>query len=94
MKTIKDYNYSYNHVKQRLKERHNLEIDKDFYDRMNKNIKPYISNYAFSFEVDNNGEQEIHPMFIKNKIVKVVYSLSKERITTVLPPIRSEDDYT
>lgn len=81
MKTKRDYEYSFNHVKQRLKERHNLDIDKDFYDRMNMSIQPYISNPAFNYEVD--GNQEIHPMFIKNKIVKVVYSLPKKWITTV-----------
>jgi hypothetical protein len=83
MKTKKDYNYSCDHVIQRLKERHNIEIDKDFYDRMNKSIKPYIGNPDVG--ADNNGEQEIHTMFVKNKIVKIVYSTKKERITTVLP---------
>jgi len=85
MKTIKDEEYSFNHVKQRLMERHNLDIDRDFYDRMNKDIAPYISNSRFDYETDNNGEQEVHTISIKNKIVKVVFSLSKDRITTVLP---------
>ncbi len=85
MKPIKDENYSFNHVKDRLKERYNIEIDRDFYNKMNKNIKPYISDSRFDYDTDNNGEQEIHPMFIKNTTIKVVYSLSKERITTVLP---------
>lgn len=85
MKTIKDYNYSYNHVKQRLKKRHNLEIDKKFYDEMNKKIKPYIGDPDFIISIDNNGDQEIHNMFIKIKIVKIVWSHSKKRITTVLP---------
>ena len=84
MKTVKDYEYSYNHVKQRLLERHDIEIDRAFYDRMNEQIKPYISNPAFCYVVDNNGEQEIHPMFIKIKIIQVVYSKSRQRITTVL----------
>jgi hypothetical protein len=82
VKTKRDIEYSFNHVKQRLKERHNLDIDRKLYDKMNENIKPYISNSCFPFEVD--GDQEIHPMFIKYKIVKVVYSLTKKRITTVL----------
>jgi len=83
MKTIKDYDYSFNHVQQRLKERYNLDIDREFYDQMNESIKPYIGNPDVG--TDNNGEQEIHTMFIKIKIVKVVYSTSKQRITTVLP---------
>lgn len=83
MKTIKDLNYSYNHVKDRLSERFNLTIDRDFYDRMNKNIEPYIGNPA-DCGTDNNGDQEIHTMFLKNQKVKVVYSISKNRITTVL----------
>jgi len=83
MKTKKDYQYSYNHVKQRLKERYNFDIDKHFYDEMNESIKPYIGNPDIG--TDNNGEQEIHTMFLKNRIVKIVYSISKKRITTVLP---------
>ena len=85
MKTIRDEEYSFNHVKQRLQERHNLEIDRKFYDRMNENIKPYIGYPDVADSVDNNGDQEVHSMFIKNRIVKVVWSHSKERITTVLP---------
>ncbi len=82
MKPIKDYAYSCLHVIQRLKERHGLEIDADTYDQMNKHLEPYIGNPNCG--TDNNGEQEIHSMFVKIKIVKVVYSLSNKRITTVL----------
>ena len=84
MKPVKDREYSFNHVKDRLKERFNLDIDRKTYEEMNRSILPYISNPNFDYETDNNGEQEIHPMFIKNKIIKVVYSLSKDRITSVL----------
>lgn len=84
MKTIKDYEYSFNHVKQRLAERHNLEIDRGFYDRMNVSIRPYVGEPDV-VSTDNNGDQEVHTMFIKNKIVKVVFSISKDRVTTVLP---------
>ena len=83
MKTIKDENYSFNNVKERLQERYKLEIDRDFYDRMNVSWKPYMGNPDIG--TDNNGDQEIHTQFIKNKIIKVVYSRSKNRITTVLP---------
>jgi hypothetical protein len=83
MKTVKDYEYSKKHVIQRLKERHDLNIDGEFYDRMNRKLEPYIGNP--DVPSDNNGDQEIHTMFIKIKIVKVVYSKSKKRITTVLP---------
>jgi hypothetical protein len=84
MKTVKDENYSFNHVKQRLQERFNLEIDRDFYDRMNVSIRSYIGTPDV-LAVDNNGDQEVHNVFIKNQMVKVVYSISKDRITTVLP---------
>jgi hypothetical protein len=83
MKRKKDYEYSFNHVKERLFERYSLEIDRDFYDGMNESIKPYIGNPDVG--VDNNGEQEIHTMFLKSKIVNAVYSRSRGRITTVLP---------
>jgi hypothetical protein len=82
MKTIKDLNYSYNHVKDRLIERYNMEIDRKFYDDMNKKLEPYIGSPDFG--TDNNGDQEIHSMFLRDKTVKVVYSISKNRITTVL----------
>jgi len=82
MKPTKDYDYSFFHVKERLYERFNLDIDLKFYDLMNKNIKPFIGNPDCG--TDNNGEQEIHSMFIKNQIIKVVYSISNDRITTVL----------
>ncbi len=82
MKTIKDENYSFEHVKQRLKERYNIEIARDFYDRMNKSLRPFIGEPDCG--TDNNGDQEIHTMFIKNKNIRVVYSKSKNRITTVL----------
>lgn len=83
MKTIKDLNYSYNHVKNRLFERHNMVIDRKFYNEMNNKIKPAIGSPDYG--TDNNGDQEIHSMFLKNKIIKVVYSITKRRITTVLP---------
>lgn len=83
MKTIKDIDYSFRHVKERLLERHNMEIDRDFYDRMNESIKPYIGKPDIG--TDNNGEQEIHSMFLRNKIVKIVYSTKRRCITTVLP---------
>lgn len=88
MKTIRDYEYSKKHVIQRLKERHDLDIDGDYYDRMNREIEPWMGNLDVSNRrllSDNNGDQEIHTMFVKIKIVKVVYSKSKKRITTVLP---------
>jgi len=85
MKTIKDYKYSCGHVIKRLKERHNLEIDDQFYDRMNENLQPYIGKIGYAIATDNNGDQEIHQLFIKNKIIQVVFSKSKNRITTVLP---------
>ena len=83
VKPIKNEEYSFNHVKTRLEKRFNIDIDRTFYDNMNKNIQPYLGKPDCG--TDNNGEQEIHTMFVKNKIVKVVYSLSKNRITTVLP---------
>lgn len=91
MKTVKDKEYSFNHVKDRLEERFNLEIDRDFYDKMNESLKPYIGKPDYGF--DNDGEQEIHSMFIKNQIIKVVWSNSRQRITTVLPIKENKKDY-
>lgn len=87
MKTIKDYLYSYNHVKQRLKERHNIDIDRREYSKMNLVVRLYRqANHINPISVDNNGDQEVWEyMEFNEKYVKVVYSVSKERITTVLP---------
>jgi len=83
MKRKRDYEYSFTHVKERLLERHNIEIDRDFYGEMNESIKSRVGSPDIG--TDNNGEQEIHTMFVKIKTVRVVYSKSRGRITTVLP---------
>lgn len=87
MKTVKDYEYSFNHVKERLKERYDLNIEKHDYDTMNNGVRE-SRNPKKAFSVDNNGDQEVY-LYIFDvyppKKILVVWSNSKDRITTVLP---------
>jgi len=49
MKTIKDRNYSFNHVKKRLEERYNLDINIKDYDNLNWRVSS--DKYPISTEI-------------------------------------------
>ena len=85
MKTIKDYEYSFNHCKQRLKERYGIELSRRRYDHLNKILKK-IRNPKDAISIDNNGDQEIYQWTWTIPCVNIllVWSNSKERITTIL----------
>lgn len=84
MKTVKDYEYSYNHFKQRLKERYDTDITREDYDYLNSNVKRH-RNPKLAISIDNNGDQEIYEYALTNTLrVLVVWSVSKDRVTTVL----------
>jgi len=93
MKTVKDYEYSYNHVRQRLMERYNIEeFSIRDYNHMNDIIRIYrkyneICNgdnkrhqHHVPLWTDNNGDQEAWQYLN----YKVVFSISKDRVTTVI----------
>lgn len=86
MKTIKDFEYSFNHVKQRLLERYNIRIDIDEYIVMNSVIKIYRQDIKHfkPIATDNNGDQEVWIYKGLGEAMQVVYSVSKDRVTTVL----------
>jgi hypothetical protein len=86
VKTIKDFEYSFNHVKQRLLERYNIKIDIDEYIVMNSVIKIYREDIKHfkPIAVDNNGDQEVWIYKGLKEVIQVVFSVSKRRITTVL----------
>lgn len=82
MKTIKDKNYSFNHVKKRLTERYNLDITIDEYDKLCQMV---IDNKGTIFINSENNTQEIYNILIGLTTIKVVWSVERKLITTVLP---------
>ena len=82
MKTIKDKNYSFNHVKKRLTERYNLDITIDEYDRLCLVDKLDI---PITVEHQKNDIQKVYDILFKGKIIRVVWNDKRQLITTVLP---------
>jgi len=93
MKRVEDYNYSYNHVKQRLREIYNIKrFSLREYDYMNQMVRIYrryneICNrdgkryqHHIPIWMDRDGDQECWAYLKYN----VVYSRSKDRVITVL----------
>lgn len=87
MKTKKDIKYSYHHVKKRLLDRYSILITYDDYITMNESVKIHRQFKGVApLSIDNNGDQEIWIYKIPHsKTIKIVYSISRKRITTVLP---------
>ena len=88
MKTKKDRLYSFNHTKERLRDRYGIKINGVDYAEMCENIihkKIGINVLYISSEKQKNDVQEIYDMYVKSKIVRVVWSTLNKRITTVLP---------
>ena len=80
MKTKKDINYSYKHVKDRLKERFEVSITWDEYIALNDKLK---HDKSFHILTENN-EQEIHRFKFKGRLITFDYNLKKEYITTAM----------
>lgn len=84
MKTIKDKNYSFNHVKKRLTERYNCDITISEYDELCYMIKKCWVT-PITVEKQKNNIQEIYDIVFNKKMMKVVWSIERQLITTVLP---------
>ncbi len=82
MKTIKDRNYSFNHVTKRLKERYDLDITMDEYNILNLVTILDIPKFI---EHQKGDTQFIYDIMFKKKMIRVVYSDKRNLITTVLP---------
>jgi len=82
MKTIKDKQYSFNHVKKRLKERYNLDITMNEYANL---CLSRVDHIPINVEYQKNDTQKIYDMYHKGFMVRVVYSEKRNLITTVLP---------
>lgn len=82
MKTVKDKEYSFLHTKSRLKERYGLELYRDEYDTICKNVK--IVNGVF--EMNGEKKQKVVKILFKGRKVTFVYGIGCDYITTALPP--------
>ena len=84
MKTIKDKKYSFNHFKKRLKERYNLHITNEEYEKLCSKVKIYEQYKYVSIEIQKHDIQKVYILFFKGENVKVVFSESRQLITTAL----------
>ena len=80
MKTVKDFNYHFEHTKKRLKERYNLDIN---YDEFNS-LSVVLAINKESLIIVENRSQEIHQINFKGKNVIFVYNNVAGCITTSL----------
>ena len=84
MKTIKDKKYSFNHTKERLRERFDLLLTEKEYESLCKLCESNV-NYADTLVVKESEDQEIYQLFFKGYMIKFVFNNKKGYITTALP---------
>ena len=80
MKTKKDKNYSFNHVKERLNERFGLSMSRELFD----GLSDAFDNTKSHMILKENEDQEIHQIILKGQKVTFVYSISRGYITTAM----------
>lgn len=78
MKTVKDKEYSFRHVKERMLERYDIEIDMEDYEEMNL----WHENDDI---IEIQGDQIISKIHYKNKDIITNFCKKRGYITTVLP---------
>lgn len=83
MKTIKDKKYSFNHFKERLKERYSLSVTKKEYEYLCSKVKTY--KQYINIEIQKHDIQKVYDIIFKGKTIRIVFSESRQLITTVLP---------
>jgi len=88
MKTIKDKEYSFNHFKKRLKERFNHDVTRSEYDFLCSIIN---GCYLVSTEVQKNDTQRIYDVGFQGILIRVVWSETRQCVTTVLPKGNKND---
>jgi len=84
MKTKKDKNYSFNHFKERLKERYDLDITQDEYNQF-CNVIIHGKKFLINIEKQKNDIQEIYDIPTGGILIRVVWSIEKQLLTTALP---------
>ncbi len=84
-KTVKDINYSFEHTKQRLKERYNIDIQRSHYDHLCEKIKQNKDVELIESEYQENDTQHIYDIsFRYTRVIRVVWSEKRQYITTAL----------
>ena len=86
MKTIKDRNYSFNHTKQRLQERYDIDdLTMKQYDHMCDKILQRRNAIMVEEEYQDGDTQIIYDLeFVHRDPIRVVWSEKRQCITTVL----------
>ncbi len=84
MKTIKDKEYSFNHFKKRLMERYKLDITIDHYDGLCSMMELYKTFPPISIEKQKDDIQMVYIIVFKEEMIKVVWSETRNLLTTVL----------
>jgi hypothetical protein len=88
MKTIKNIEYSFNHTKDRFKERYGIDISRNDYDHLCDIIRNSREGLPKIVEKQKHDTQEIIdlPFMFKNKNnIRIVWSVVKDYVTTALP---------
>ncbi len=85
-KNLNQKEYGYEHTKQRLKERYELEITQSEYDLLCESIQ-HIKDRVPAHDVNNekDGLQFVLTIMFKKRPVTVVWEERRNCITTVLP---------
>jgi len=85
MKTVKDRNYSFNHTKQRLLERYDIDISMEDYNYLCKRVESNRDVLLVMIEKQKDGDQYTYDLNFKYRgVVRVVYNKEKGYITTAL----------
>ena len=85
MKTKKDLNYSFEHTKQRLKERYDIDITREHYDILCDNIKNNQGITLVEIEYHKNDNQFIYDLHFPHRSeIRVVWSEKRQCVTTAL----------
>jgi len=79
MKTIKDKEYSFNHTKDRLRERFDLLLTRNEYEMLCN-----ICN-SKTLVIKESKDQEIHTIFFKGRYIKFTFNTKMGVIKTALP---------
>ena len=82
MKTKKDKEYSFNHFKERLKERYGFDIERKEYNSLCSHIE-YCA--LISIEKQKDDIQRIHDLGFRGVLVRVVWSEKRQCLTTAIP---------
>jgi predicted metalloenzyme YecM len=85
MKTIKDKEYSFNHTKQRLSERYDIDITRKNYDYLCEKVKGKKDAKLVTIEYQKGGDQYTYDLHFRyRKVIRVVWNEEKQYITTAL----------